>query len=162
AFPFGSWGRLSTARSGAIAFNVGDWIYVADKTGHVNKRLTRDAAYDPRFTPDGKHILFRRIAAMMPGALARYDLHVVPSALSAPPTPPAGTGVPRDRFVVDEARNNAIAVTSQEPTAKTCVIAIPLRAPFLVKKIACLEGSQPLTESVLSPHGKWAAFTTRE
>src|SRR4029079_3786690 len=102
-FPFGSCGRLSAVPEGPIAFNVGDWIYLADESGRAKKRITRDAAYDPRFTPDGTHILFRRLTARMPGALARYDLHVVPSDLSAAPRALAGTAGTRDRFVVDEA-----------------------------------------------------------
>ncbi|MBS2019252.1 MAG: PD40 domain-containing protein [Deltaproteobacteria bacterium] len=162
AFPFGSCGRFSAAPAGtAIAFNAGDWIYLADKAGHVKKRLTSDAAYDPRFTPDGKFILFRRISGMIEGARARYELHVVPSDLSTPARPLAGTQGARDRFVVDAAGKNAIAVASQEPYAKTCVLSIALKPPFAVKKLACLEGSEPLTESVLSPTGKWAAITTR-
>ncbi len=162
AFPFGSCGRLSAAPvGGMIAFNVGDWIYVADKAGHVRKRITRDAAYDPRFTPDGKFILFRRISSMVEGARARYELNVVPADLSSPPRILAGTGGARDRFVVDDAGNAAVAVTSQEPYAKTCLVSIALKTPFAVKKLACLEGSEPLAESVLSPHGKWAVLTTR-
>lgn len=162
SFPFGSCGRFSAAPSaGSIAFNVGDWIYLADKSGHVKKRLTTDAAYDPRFTPDGKHIIFRRISSMVEGARARYELNVVPSDLSAPPRLLAGTQGARDRFVVDTAGKSAIAVASQEPYAKTCVLSIALKPPFAVKKLACLDGSEPLSESVLSPTGKWAAITTR-
>lgn len=162
AFPFGSCGRFSAAPAGtAIAFNAGDWIYLADKAGHVKKRLTSDAAYDPRFTPDGKFIIFRRISGMIEGARARYELNVVPADLSSAPRLLTGTQGARDRFVVDAQGKSAVAVASQEPYAKTCVLSIALKAPFAVKKLACLEGSEPLTESVLSPTGKWAAITTR-
>src|SRR5262249_36350665 len=52
AFPFGSCGRLATppTNGGALAFNAGDFLYVADEAGQAAHRLVDDAAYDPRFT----------------------------------------------------------------------------------------------------------------
>lgn len=161
AFPFGSCSRFSAGATGAIAFNAGDWIYVADKTGKVKKRLSSEASYDPRFTPDGRHLLFRRVSGKIDKVLAKYELFVVPSDLSAPPRPIAGTAGARDRFVVDADNKTAVAIASHEPQLKTCAIAIGLRAPFATKKLACLDGGEPVVDSVLSPHGKWAAITTQ-
>jgi len=161
AFPFGSWGRFSAAEGRAIAFNAGDWLYVADKEGHIRKRLSPDAAYDPRFTPDGKHLLFRRAAPSTERGRAKYELYVVPTDLSSAPRVLSGTAGARDRFTVDAEGRTAVAVASQEPQIKTCVLSIALRPPFAVKKLACLEGGEQLVESVLSPKGKWAAVTTQ-
>ena len=84
----------------AIAFDAGDWLYIADDTGRVRRRLVEEAAYDPRFTPDGKHLFFRRITGTV-DVFAKYELFVVPSDLSAPPralpllrTLTVGPGVP--------------------------------------------------------------------
>lgn len=160
-FPFGSCGRLSASKS-AIAFNAGDWLYVADRVGHVRRRVTEDAAYDPRFTPDGKHLIFRRASGMIDrSGRARYELNVVPADLSAPPRSLRGTAGARDRFAVDEDARVAVAVASQEPTIKTCVLSIGLRPPFSTKRVACLDGAEQLVESVISPRGRFVAMTTQ-
>ena len=156
AFPFGSCGRMSAAKDGTtIAFNAGDWLYVADKNGRVQKRLSTFADYEPRFTPDGKYLLFRRATAG--GAIAKYELFVVPADLSQPARVLPGTAGARDRFAIDEDAKTAVAVASQ---GKTCVISVGLKPPFAVKRIACLDGGEPLIESILSPSGRWAAITT--
>jgi hypothetical protein len=36
-----------------------------------------------------------------------------------------------------------------------------MRPPFTAKKLACLDGGEPVVDSVLSPRGKWAAVTTQ-
>lgn len=161
AFPFGSCSRFSAGATGAIAFNAGDWIYVADKTGKVKKRLTSEASYDPRFTPDGRHLLFRRVAGKIDRVLARYELFVVPSDLSSPPRAIPGTAGARDRFVVDADNKSAIAIASHEPQLATCAISVGLKPPFATKKLGCLAGGEPVVDSVLSPRGKWAAITTQ-
>lgn len=159
-FPFGSCGRFSAA-PGAIAFNAGDYLYIADRKGHVKKRLGEDAAYDPRFTPDGRHLIFRRANGSLDRVVTRYELFVVPTDLSAPPKPLSGTSGARDRFVVSADGSSAVAVASHEPHIKTCVLAINLWPPFPVKKLACLDGGEPIVDSVLSPRGRWAALTTQ-
>ncbi|CAN5922082.1 hypothetical protein BH11MYX4_BH11MYX4_16620 [soil metagenome] len=161
-FPFGSCGRLSASPGGgAIAFNAGDWLYVADKSGHVQRRLTSEAAYDPRFTPDGKHLLFRRATGSLDKVRAKYELFVVPADGSAPPRLLAGTAGARDRFAIDADGKAAVAIASQEPHIKTCVLSIALKPPFAVKRMACLDGGEQFVESALSPSGRWAAVTTQ-
>ena len=161
AFPFGSCGRFSAAPKGrTIAFNAGDWLYVADEHGKVKKRIADVAAYDPRFTPDGKHLLFRRSTGKIDRMLTGYELFIVPSDLSQPPRALAGTVGVHDRVVVDEAGRFAVAIASHEPQVKTCAISVALRPPFAVKRLACLEGGEQLVESILSPRGRWAAMTT--
>jgi hypothetical protein len=161
-FPFGSCGRLSAAPKGAaIAFNAGDWLYLADATGRVRRRLTNGAAYEPRFTPDGANLLFRRATGTLDKARAKYELFVVPTDLSAYSHVLPGTAGTRDRFVVDAEGKFAVAVASQEPQIKTCVLSIGLKSPFAVKRLACLDGGEPFVESSLSPGGRWAAITTQ-
>lgn len=161
-FPFGSWGRLSASPTGStIAFNAGDWLYLADKSGHVQRRLTNEAAYDPRFTPDGKHLIFRRANGMLDKGRAKYELFVVPADGSAPPRVLTGTAGARDRFAVDPEGKAAVAIASQEPHIKTCVLSIAMKPPFAVKRMACLDGGEQFVESALSPAGKWAAVTTQ-
>jgi hypothetical protein len=162
-FPFGSCGRLSASnQGGAVAFNAGDWLYVASSTGHVQKRLTTQAAYDPRFTPDGKNLLFRRATGMVDKVRARYELFVVPTDLRTAPMLLPGTAGTRDRITIDAERGLAMIVASQEPHIKTCALSIGLRAPFAVKKLACLDGGEQLVDSALSPNGRWAAITTQK
>lgn len=162
-FPFGSCGRLSAStQGGAVAFNAGDWLYVAEPNGHVTKRLTNQAAYDPRFTPDGKTLLFRRASGMLDKARAKYELFVVPTDLSTAPVLLPGTAGTRDRITVDPERGLAVVVASQEPQIKTCALSIGLRAPFAVKKLACLDGGEQLVDSTLSPNGRWVAITTQK
>lgn len=161
-FPFGSCGRFSAAPGGgAIAFNAGDWVYVADKDGRVKNRVAQAASYDPRFTPDGRHLLFRRASGKVDRVLASYELFVVPSDLSAPPRALAGTAGARDRFVLDPERKAAVLVVSHEPQIKTCALSVSLKPPFAVKKLGCLDGGESLVESVLSPNGRYAALTTQ-
>ncbi len=161
-FPFGSCGRVSASASGgSIAFNAGDWLYLADQSGHIQKRIVAEAAYDPRFTPDGKHLLFRRATGTIDRVRAKYELFVVPADLSSPPRVIAGTAGARDRFAVDADGRFAVALASQEPHIKTCVLSIALRPPFAVKRVACLEGGEQFVESALSPRGRWAAVTTQ-
>ncbi len=161
SFPFGSCGRFSAAPKGrAIAFNAGDWLYVADEHGRVKKRVADVAAYDPRFTPDGKSLLFRRATGKIDRVLTGYELFVVPSDLSQPPRSLPGTAGVRDRVVVDEPGKYAIAIASHEPQVKTCAFSVSLKSPFPVKRLACFEGGELLVESVLSPHGRWVAALT--
>ena len=161
-FPFGSCGRLSTAsQGGVIAFNAGDWLYVADNRGHVQKRLTTQAAYDPRFTPDGHNLLFRRATGTIDKVRAKYELFVVPTDLSSAPRLLNGTAGARDTFGIDVETNVAIVVASQEPQIKTCVLSIGLKAPFAVKRLACLDGGEQFVDGALSPNGRWAAVTTQ-
>ncbi len=162
AFPFGSCARFSSAPNGsAIAFNAGDWIYVADKNGRVKRRVAQEAAYDPRFTPDGKHLLFRRASGKLDGVLAKYELFTVPADLTAQPRALPGTAGARDRFVIDADGKSAIAIASHEPQIRTCALSVGLKPPFAVKKVACLDGAEPLVDSILSPKGKFAAMTTQ-
>lgn len=162
-FPFGSCGRLSTSpQGGAIAFNAGDWLYVADKNGHVQKRLTTQAAYDPRFTPDGRNLLFRRATGTVDKVRAKYELFVMPTDLSSAPRLLAGTAGARDRFGIDSESGAAVVVASQEPQIKTCVLSVGLKAPFAVKRLACLDGGEQFVDSTLSPNGRWAAVTTQK
>ena len=89
----------------------------------------------------------------------------MPSDLSAPPRALPGTAGMRDRFVAHPDGQTAFAVASQSRPGKgstdTCVVALSLRPPFAVKKLACVDGSEQLVESVISPRGKWAALSTK-
>jgi hypothetical protein len=162
-FPFGACGRLSSApQRGPIAFNAGDWLYVADPSGHVLKRLTTQAAYDPRFTPDGNNILFRRATGTIDKVRAKYELFVASTDLSSQPKVLAGTAGVRDQFGFDAEAGTAVVVASQEPHIKTCVLSIGLRPPFAVRKLACLDGAEQYVESTLSPNARWAAITTQK
>jgi hypothetical protein len=165
AFPLGSGGRISAAPDGsAIAFNAGDWLYVADKNGRIKRRLAEEASYDPRFTPDGRHLIFRRLSAASPSAngavRGKYELFVVPTDLSKPPQRLEGTAGTRDRVVIAADGQSAISISSLEPQIKTCVLSVSMRAPFGVKKMACLDGGEQLVDSLLSPTGKWVAVMT--
>jgi hypothetical protein len=160
-FPFGSCGRFSAAPKGrTIAFNAGDWLYVADEHGRVKKRVADVAAYDPRFTPDGKSLLFRRATGKIDRVLTGYEMFVVPADLSQPARALGGTAGVVDGVVVDDAGKFAVAVASHEPQVKTCALSVSLRAPFAVKRLACLDGGELLVESILSPHGRWIAAVT--
>ncbi|MBX3199826.1 MAG: hypothetical protein KF894_16945 [Labilithrix sp.] len=174
SFPFGACGRLAAAHGGgAISFDAGDWLYVADETGRVRRRLVEEAAYDPRFTPDGKHLFFRRATGTV-DVLAKYELFVVPSDLSSPPRAVPGSSGMRDRFVAHPDGQTAFAVASQprgpagrrgedaRRAADTCVVSLSLRPPFTTKRLACLDGAEQLVESVISPKGKWAALSTKK
>lgn len=165
SFPFGACGRLAAASTGtAIAFDAGDWLYVADETGRVRRRLVEEAAYDPRFTPDGKHLVFRRATGTY-DVFAKYELFVVPSDLSAPPRLLPGTAGMRDRFVMNPDGSSAVAIATQphgtKGAADTCIVSLSLRPPFATKKLACLDGAEQLVDSVISPKGKWAALSTK-
>jgi hypothetical protein len=161
-FPFGTCGRFTTAvQAGPIVFNAGDWLYIADDKGHVQRRLTTEAAYDPRFTPDGTQLVFRRLNGTVDKVRGKYELFVMPTDLSAPPRVLPGTAGVRDRFALDVDGHSAVAVAFDEPQMKTCVVSLGLRAPFAVKKLACLDGAEPLVESIPSIHGRFIALTTQ-
>lgn len=167
-FPFGACGRLAASKGGVISFDAGDWLYVADEAGRVRRRLVDEAAYDPRFTADGKFLLFRR--AVPSGGVTQYQLFLSPSDLSSPPQPIPGTAGMRDRFVAtpDGERAIGVASTPRSPAdlkrhgnPETCVVQVGLKVPFATKRLACLEGGEQLVESVISPRAKWAAISTK-
>lgn len=163
AFPFGACGRLAASTS-SIAFDAGDWLYSADTDGRVRRRLVDEAAYDPRFSPDGKWLFFRR-ATGHERVLARYEMFVSPADLSVPPKPVAGTAGMHDRFVVHPDGKNAYALSSQPtvPGADICFVSMGLKPPFATKKLACVEGNnERVAESAISPKGKWAAISTHK
>ena len=144
----------------AIAFNAGDWLYVADAQGKVKKRLTQEAAYDPRVSSDGKFVFFRRASGNVDKVLARYELFVMPTDMSQPPKALAGTAGIMERFATG-ADGNAVVIASHEPQIHTCVLSITQKAPFTVKKLGCLDGGEALVESAISPKARWAALTTK-
>jgi hypothetical protein len=155
-FPFGACGRLAASPS-AISFDAGDWLYVADTNGRVRQRLVDEAAYDPRFSPDGKWLFFRR-ATGHDKLFAHYEMFVSPADMSAPPKLIAGTAGMHDHFVSDG--KNAYALSTQVG-AETCFVSLALKPPFATKKLACVDGDERVVESVISPKGKWAAVVTR-
>ncbi len=161
-FPFGSCGRLSVApQGGAIAFNAGDWLYITDESGRVRRRLTNEAAYDPRFSPDGRFLIFRRATGTIDKVRAKYELFAAATDLSEGPRALPGTAGTRDRLVIDADAKSAVTVASQEPQIKTCLLSIALKSPFAVKKVVCLDGGEQYVESTLSPTGRFAAITTQ-
>ena len=81
--------------------------------------------------------------------------------MGSPPRVLAGTAGARDRVAIDGTNGLAIAIASQEPQIKTCVLTVGLRAPFAVKRAGCLDGGESFVESSLSPNGRWAAVTTQ-
>lgn len=161
-FPFGSCGRLSAGTGNVgIAFNAGDWLYLADNAGHVKKKLSQEAAYDPRYSPDGKVLFFRRATGAIDRVFAKYELFAMPTDLSQPAKVLPGTAGVREGFDIGDGGQTAVVIASHEPVVKTCVLSVGLRAPFAVKKLGCLEGGERLVEYVVSPKGRWAAFTTQ-
>ena len=175
AFPFGACGRLAathTAGSGsgeksAIAFDAGDWLYVADANGRVQKRMSEEASYDPRFTPDGKSLFFRR-ATGSDGLFAKYELFVAPADQSAPPRALPGTAGLRDRFFASPDGSSAVAFSSKvrvsgaDKSFETCAVQVGLKPPYATKRLACLDGGEQLVEAVVSPKGKFAAVSTKK
>ncbi len=160
-FPFGTCGRLAASpNTTSVAFNAGDWVYVADGTGRMKKKLVQAAAYDPAFSPDGKYLFFRHASGAKERAFTKYELFVMPADLSQPPRALAGTAGVRERFAATTDATSAVGITSHEPTIRTCVLGVGLRPPFAVKRLACIDGGEPLVESVVSPKGRWAALTT--
>lgn len=160
AFPFGACGRLAATKS-TISFDAGDWLYVADASGRVQRRMSEEASYDPRFTPDGKSLLFRRATAKS-GVLTSYELFVAPADQSAPPRALPGTAGLKDRFFPHPDGSSAIAFSSQTKTDhghETCAVSVGLRAPFATRKVACMD--EQLVEAVVSPRGKYAAVSTK-
>lgn len=162
-FPFGACGRLSggSAPSAGIAFNAGDWLYLADGAGHVRKKLAQEAAYDPRFSPDGKSLFFRRAAGSIDRVFAKYELVVMPADLSQPPRALPGTAGVRETIATTADGGSAIVLASHEPLVKTCVLSVALKPPFALKKMGCLEGGERLVESTISPKGRFVALTTQ-
>ncbi len=161
-FPFGSCGRLSAGVGNAgIAFNAGDWLYLADAAGKVRKKLAQEAAYDPRFSPDGKFLFFRRAAGSIDRVFAKYELVVMPADLSSSPRAIPGTAGVRETIATTADGGSAIVLASHEPIVKTCVLSVALKPPFAMKKLGCLEGSERLVESTISPKGRFVALTTQ-
>jgi hypothetical protein len=158
-FPFGACGRLSAGKSG-ISFDAGDWLYVADEAGRVRKRIVDDAAYDPRFTPDGRHLLFRRATGNV-GVFAKYELFVVPADLSQAPRPIFGTVGMHDRLVEHPDGQSAFAVATDRAHGPTCVVSLSMKS-FAAHRLGCIDGSEQLGVSVISPKGKWAALSTKK
>jgi hypothetical protein len=156
-FPFGACGRLAAGRG--IAFDAGDWLYLADDDGRVRGRVADEAAYDPRFSSDGKFLFFRK-ATGTEGPFATYEVFVAPSDGSAPPRVIPGTAGLRDRFYADGERAIAISSRVLGKSSETCAVSLGLKPPFAAKRLACLD--EQLVESVVSPKGKWAAISTKK
>jgi len=173
-FPFGSCGRLAathaagpTLEKSAIAFDAGDWLYVADASGRVQKRMSEEASYDPRFTPDGKSLFFRR-ATGSDGLFAKYELFVAPADQSSAPRALPGTAGLRDRFFANPDGSSAVAFSSKvrvsgaDKSFETCAISVGLKPPYATRRLACLDGGEQLVEAVVSPKGKFAAISTKK
>jgi hypothetical protein len=159
-FPLGAAPRVAAAPDGAaVAFNAGDWIYLADAAGRVGKRVASQASYDPWFAPDGRHLLFRRMNGRADRFSAKYDLFVAPSDLATAPRPVAGTAELHGHALSADGRS-VVALSSHEPQLKSCFVSIALAPPFGSKRLGCLEGGEQLVRSLLSPTGRWAAVST--
>lgn len=160
-FPFGSAGRIAASADGSVvAFNAGDWIYVADGKGAVKKRVAEQASYRPRFSPDGKWLFFDKMTGPLDNVVSKYETFVVPSDLSTPPRRLEGTAELREEVIL--ANDDTLrGVVSAEPIIKTCLVSIAMAPPHAVKKGPCFEPPNGrLVGFVISPSGAWAGITT--
>lgn len=167
AFPMGALERFAVAPDGSgMAFNVGDWVYVADGKGKVGRRVADVSTYDPWFTPDAKHLFVWRINGQLDDIGSRYDIFVTPAHGAAPLHMVPRTTEMRVPLVLGDGPK-AITVASHEPKVKTCVLSMDLAPPFKVVPVACIEGvkaagylSDAYVSFQISPHGRWVSFST--
>lgn len=160
-FPFGSAGRIAASSDGSVvAFNAGDWIYVADGKGVVKKRVADQASYRPRFSPDGKWLFFDKMTGPLDKVVSKYETFVVASDLSTPPRRLEGTAEMREAVTL-ASDNTLRGVVSAEPTIKSCLVTIAMTPPHAVKKGPCFEPPNgSLVGFVISPNGAWAGITS--
>jgi hypothetical protein len=158
-FALGHGGRISASPDGArVAFNAGDWIVTADR-GVIGTRLSKEASYDPWFTPDGKTLIYRRMNGTFDGVEGKYELYATSVDGTAKATRIADTAGAWEPFVATQDAVRFIATAG--PRAKTCVVEVPLVAPFKGKTLGCVGGGEIRTSScVLSPSATWAACNT--
>jgi hypothetical protein len=160
-FPLGAIDRFAAAPGGRrLAFNAGDWIYVADGQGRGPRRVAARASYGPWFTPDGKRLVFRRIGPSLDGVVSRYDLYSAPADLGAEPRRIDGTGETREPFVLSADGREAIMLAGHPPQIPTCALAVPLAPPHKVRRLACLEGGERQVGHRLSPTGRLVEVVT--
>ncbi|NVB78532.1 MAG: hypothetical protein HOV81_09080 [Kofleriaceae bacterium] len=158
-FALGHGGRIAASPDGAhVAFNAGDWILTAER-GVIGARLSTAASYDPWFTPDGKTLIYRRMTGTFDGIEGKYELYATSVDGTAKPSRIAGTAGAWEPFVATKDAVRFIATAG--PHAKTCVVEVPLVAPFKAKRLGCVGGGAIRTSScVLSPSATWAACST--
>jgi hypothetical protein len=153
-FPLGASDRIAVAPDGKhVAFNAGDWIYTA-VDGQVLRRVDARASYRPRFTPDGKALLYDGHV----GPRGKYEVFATSSDGKAKPRRLAHPGDVRDGFALtDDAMR---VVIGDVPKAAACVLEVALAPPHRVKRLGCLPGGERLMSCKLSPRGTWAACDT--
>jgi hypothetical protein len=158
-FPLGATNRIAAAPDGKhVAFNVGDWLYVADD-GKVVRRLSAESSYHPWFSPDGKSLLYSRLNGTIDGVEGKYELYATSVDGKRPAHElPATAGI-RDGFAFSSPTSVRVVV-SAEPKIHTCVIEVSLVAPYKTTKLACLPDGEQVMECVLSPAGTWLACNT--
>ena len=154
-FPLGASPRIAATPDGHhVAFNGGDWMYVA-ADGKVGARLASQASYQPWFSPDGKTLIFSRER----GAMTDYALYATSVDGKAPLRQLAGTNGTKDKLgLTDHGSVRVIAATGAHD--HTCVLDIGLAAPNRVTRKACFVDDEKLVECTLSPAGTWLACSS--
>jgi hypothetical protein len=160
AFPLGAGGRVAAHASLGIAFNGGDWVYLADPDGHTKLQLSKAASYAPWFSPDGKLVFTRRLHGSLDGVEGRYVLYGASVDGKSPAREIPATAALRDGFALEPDARAVRVVASFEPKVKTCVVRVELTPPFVTKQQACLDDREELVDARLSTHGAWATFLT--
>ena len=158
-FALGHGGRVSASPDGThVAFNGGDWIYTATN-GRLETRITAEPSYDPWFSPDGKTLFYRRMNGTFDGVEGKYELYATSLDGKAKSQRIEGTAGAWEPWAI--AGQAVRFVATAGPKAKTCIIEVPLVAPFKAKRLACAGGNGTRAMGcVMSPRGTWAACGT--
>ena len=160
-FSLGVSHRMAAAPDGSlIAFNAGDWLYLADhKT--VLRRLDQRVAYRPIFSPDGTRLFYERLNGTLDGVVGRYEVFVAdPSQPSRPALLIAGATAPRDTMVYVAEREAFFLIASHPPEVQTCLLALPVKPPHSVEKLYCAEAKEELSDAAISPKGRYLLLKT--
>jgi len=160
-FSHGASHRMAAAPDASlIAFNAGDWVYLADDKA-VLRRLEQRATYEPMFSPDGTRLFYQRINGSLDGVVGRYDVFVAePSQSNRPAVMIAGTTAPREFLGYVAEREAFLLMASHPPEVKTCLLALPVKPPHSVEKLYCAEPKEELSDAAVSPRARYFVLKT--
>ncbi len=127
-----------------VVLNGGDWLYVADRKGKVLSRVSSDASYRPKISPDGKWLAYHRLVGSLDGVVGNYVVFLGAARPGAPSQRVRATRDVGDPIAWDPSSKYVYTRQGAEQPKGGCLVRIDAKPPYAVQKLACAPDCEEL------------------
>ena len=127
------------ASPASSAFNVGDWLHVADtRTGKVGARLSADASYYPHVTPEGAFVVYSREVGLLDGVVGNYMPFVAPLPAGAPSRRLDVKDVDGELMELSADGRTLYVQSGHEKPEGGCLVGVEIAPPSRTRSLFCV------------------------